>query len=644
MNPTQSPDAPLILPSEEDPTPTVDRHVVFPISVLHPLGDVRRGEPLSAEELEREEAIQIRIAINSAPHAVVAGLVAVALVAWLAVLNKVDANAIWPWAAALVAFQVITGAIIAGFRRRESVASARSLRHFYGGIGLLTGSLWGSTSWLMLPGTPGFAPLLVTCMALVLIGGTGHLVQRLQLLAFVAPLTAVFCSGLLRVGGETQWVLAAAFFTVAALMMVFGTVRENTVKVAIRLGFKTEKLLQERTAQQLATDRARADAEAARAQAELANKSKNAFLAAAGHDLRQPMHALLQYVGQLQRRNRDAALDETIERAARALDSMQELLDSILEVSRLMLGAVRPSIEPVALAQILARLEAQVRPIAEDKGLEFVMSGDSALVETDPVLLERILRNLILNAIRYTDRGRVRVRCRHRSARMAIQVWDSGIGIARSEADRIFDEFYQVGNQARDRRKGLGLGLSIVRQLGALLAHPISLRSRPGKGSLFSVEVPLAHSAPSRSWSSARTPALDYVRASFVLLIDDNPSSLEATAQSLHTFGCRVVCAASSRDAVARLQRQECMPQLIVSDFRLEGETGLDAIRIVQADQKARFGNEFEIPGLVVSGDTAPEILEVVRHAGFPMLHKPLSLEALYAAVNALLRESALNG
>jgi len=324
----------------------------------------------------------------------------------------------------------------------------------------------------------------------------------------------------------------------------------------------------------------------------------------------------------------------------KALGSMQDLLEAILEVSKLMMGAVKPSIATVSVHDVLERIEAQMRPVAEDKGLHSCFETCSAYVETDEVLLERILRNLTLNAIRYTEAGTVRVRARQIGPRLVISIADTGIGIPSDERDKVFEAFYQVGNAARDRRKGLGLGLAIVRQLSELLSLKVRFRSRVGRGTVFCVRLPLGEPALG-SRLTLPFAERDYTRGATVVLIDDNLESLDATAASLTEFGCRVLAASSSLEAINQLQGQETVPHLVISDYRLENETGLDAIRVVLENQRALFGDEFAIPALIVSGDTAPSELARVQEAGLAMLHKPLSLEALYAAVNSRLRELA---
>jgi len=425
-------------------------------------------------------------------------------------------------------------------------------------------------------------------------------------------------------------------------LLVFGKTQSDAAYAAIKLSFQTERLLKERIEQQQLTDQARAEAERALKQAEIANQGKTTFLAAAGHDLRQPMHALVQYVGHLKRRNRDESLNDTITRIGKSLEAMQDLMDTILEMSKLMMGAVRPNVTKFRVSSVLDRLDVQLRPLAEDKGLTFNIIENDSIVETDEILLERILRNLTLNAIRYTVEGTVTVRCGRRRGHLSVQIWDTGVGIQKDQIGKIFEEFYQISNKARDSRKGLGLGLSLARQLSDLLGHRLRVKSSIGKGSVFLIEVPMAAALDPVQPIIQSAVLPDYVRGACVVLIDDNEASLDATSATLREFGCKVVSARSGLEALSRLEGQETMPQMIISDYRLEdGETGIDAIKMVVDNQRAVFGDEFTIQAVVMSGDTAPGELIRVQEAGYPMLHKPVKVEILYRTINEKLRQLA---
>lgn len=593
-------------------------------------------------ESGRATALRISTVIRSSPKNLLTGVFGSFLIAWAAVLGDESDHPAMPWVwFTLLAIGLLRGTVMSTHFNREEHSNDETMafgRKFQIN-GVYCAVSWGLMSWLMLPNAN--APFLIVAMAMVLMGGAvSQAIHRPVLLTFILPATSVFTAGLLRQGGQFYGLLSIAFWLLAFVILAAARTQEDAVNQAIRYRFQTEQLLQERIRQQELTDAARSEAENARARAELANQGKTTFLAAASHDLRQPMHALVQYFGVLEKRNQDAALTDTVVRMGKSLDAMQELLDSILEVSKLMMGAVRPNLSTFPTQRVLDSLDAQLRPLAEAKGLTFRVEDDGSSVTTDLVLLERVLRNLTLNAIRYTAEGQVFIRCRHRNARLRVEVWDTGIGIPRHELSNIFEAFYQVANEARDRRRGLGLGLALVRQLSDLLGHRIRVWSVEGRGSLFLVEMAAAVALPPARLESRESARVDHVRGAFAVVIDDDEDSLRATATTLLEFGCRVLTAASGIDAIARLQGQEFMPQLILSDYRLGGgETGIDAISLVTQNQKALYGEEFALAALLLSGDTAPAELQNVQEAGLLMLHKPVKPQDLYAQINSELEE-----
>lgn len=405
---------------------------------------------------------------------------------------------------------------------------------------------------------------------------------------------------------------------------------------ALRLSMHNEELLAQRTAQEQEARGAQARAEQACERAEAADRSKTSFMAAASHDLRQPMHALVQYVEHLRRICHGHAAISTVEKIGDSVSAMEDLLNAVLDFSKISMGSIKPRIERVSLARLCASIDTQLRPMAEAEGLAFQVDGASGWVWSDEVLLERIVRNIAQNAVRYTDQGRVVVRASVRGECVRILVGDSGVGIPAAERERVFEEFYQLDNPARDRRKGLGLGLAIVRDLAALLGVRVRLKSVPGRGSIFAVEVRRADAPPHAV--AATSAGIDYVRGAFVVLIDDDPMALDGVATTLRDFGCRVLAAASAVEALRRLAEVDFVPQIVISDYRLGGGvTGLDAIATVTGALASLCGEAFRPPAIVVSGDTSPHELKRVGDAGYLMLHKPVGVAPLHGALNALL-------
>jgi len=250
----------------------------------------------------------------------------------------------------------------------------------------------------------------------------------------------------------------------------------------------------------------------------------------------------------------------------------------------------------------------------------------SVLVESDPVLLERILRNIVTNAVRHTVEGRILVGCR-RGAGLRIQVWDTGPGIAADQQEKIFEEFFQLANPGRDRSLGLGLGLAIVRRLTAMLSHPLRLKSMPGKGAMFEVTVPvgLEEELPD-ILPVSRGPAAQ----GLVLVIDDEVAICEAMRSLLESWGHAVIIANSGAEMLERIVDCASRPRLIICDYRLQEENGIAVIKRLQSE----FNDE--IPAMLITGDTAPDRLLEARSSGFLLLHKPVSADKLQLAIEAV--------
>jgi signal transduction histidine kinase/CheY-like chemotaxis protein len=356
--------------------------------------------------------------------------------------------------------------------------------------------------------------------------------------------------------------------------------------------------------------------------AEAANRAKSRFLAAASHDLRQPAHALSVFAAALSMRSLDEASQEIVQHMNTAVHALATQLDALLDISKLDAGVVHAKREAVGLPGLLEKLHHEVRPIALGKGLETSLECPSdGAVDTDPVQFERILRNLLDNAVKYTEIGVVRLEARRDGDCFIVAVVDSGPGIPESEHQRIFEEFYQLNNPERDRARGLGLGLAIVRRLVDLLGVELRLASAPGKGSRFELRLPAAAAAH----VPAHAPSLRPIPAALeVLVLDDEPHIRLAMKSLLEEMGCRATVAESAEEAVnaARITR----PELVLADLRLRGANGIEAIRAIRALYPG-------MPALLLSGDIAPERLREAETAGIALLHKPVPAETLKRAI-----------
>jgi len=366
----------------------------------------------------------------------------------------------------------------------------------------------------------------------------------------------------------------------------------------------------------------------ARDAAQSADRAKSRFLAAASHDLRQPLHALGLFAAQLPAHVRDAEGAQLADRVRSSVDALDGLLSALLDISKLDAGAIDPQPQPVALDAIFARLGSDYAPVALERGLKLAIVPTRAAVRTDPVLFERILRNLVDNALKHTSRGGVVVGVRPRGREIAIEVHDTGPGIAASERERVFEEFYQIGNLERDRTRGLGLGLAIVRRLADLLGHRVEVESVPGRGSTFRV-LAARDSAPGPA--PAGSPiAPGALAGRRILVVDDEADVRLGTQTLLASWGTRCVSAASVDEAIARADGDA--PDAMIVDWRLAaGATGEDAV----ARLRAAFGKA--IPALIVSGASAPDDLNRIKATGMPLLHKPVAPAKLRSALAFLL-------
>ncbi|WP_372400425.1 ATP-binding protein [Azospirillum sp. HJ39] len=372
-------------------------------------------------------------------------------------------------------------------------------------------------------------------------------------------------------------------------------------------------------------ERSRQEAVMALMVAERANAAKTHFLAAASHDLRQPVQSLVLLTSALGIRLGDHPAASLVGSIEASMDALCRLLDAILDISKLDAGTVSPNVQAVSLGAIFARLEGEYRLRAAEKGVAFHSVPTTVTLNADPALLERIIRNLVENALRYTDHGRILLGCRRARGSLRIQIHDTGIGISPEHLERIFHEFYQVSNPTRNRGKGLGLGLAIVDRLARLLGYRVHVASRPDKGSCFTLDIPTpalrAAAAAITAQTAERQPEPGRGMA---LVIDDDPLVREGLTLLIEDFGWRVLAADSAADALRLLRKGSKTPDLVIADYRLEaGATGLEAIRAVETALQAQ-GRPSPL-SVVLTGDTAPQRIADAEASGYRILHKPIA-------------------
>lgn len=373
-------------------------------------------------------------------------------------------------------------------------------------------------------------------------------------------------------------------------------------------------------------------------EAETATWAKSRFLAAASHDLRQPTHALGMFVARLAQLPHDAQTRQLIGNLDASVRAMQDLLDGLLDISRLDANAVQVQRRPFPLAELFEQLRSGLSLSASDKGVRLRVRPTDVWLMSDPALLYRILLNLVGNAVRYTRKGSVLVACRLTGdgQRVRIEVWDSGMGIAPEHQRAIFKEFYQVGNTERDRNKGMGLGLSIVDRTAHLLGHKLHVRSKLGEGSRFSIEVPrVSPDAVKEVQVPLENRAFVDLAGLVVLVIEDDALAREGLVSLLESWGCFVHIAECIEEALWHLHHGVVL-DVILSDYRLrDGENGIDTIR------QLRTAAGLAIPAGLMSGDTDTYLQQAAKHAELTLLHKPVRPAKLRSLIRHLATESA---
>lgn len=513
--------------------------------------------------------------------------------------------------------------VFAADRGREP--RARIWAHRYTLIVLLSGMWWGLASVLMLPDDQ---PLALACFVAVVAasvaGGISSQSFHLPAVIGYTSLALLPLAFRLLLWREPSYVPVAATLLLFYLFLIWNArLQYRRLGEIIRLEQRNLALIDNLKSQ-------KAQAEATRVQAEQASLAKSQFLAAASHDLRQPMHALGLFSASLQEMTKEPDKRAVVENIFASIDALESLFTELLDLSRLDAGYVQVRPTHVPLELVFDRLRGRYAPLAESKHIALTLDASAAVVYTDPVLLERLLGNLVANAIQYTEAGEVRVCAAAHELEVSIEVRDTGIGIPQQFQERVFDEFFQIGNPERDRRKGLGLGLAIVRRISQILGHPVRLESESGAGSCFRLNLPPGDPAAIAVDADVAPSFGNVLRGKTVLVIDDEVSVLDGMQELLRRWGCEVL---RSRDAAeATSAAKERTPDVIVADVRLQrGASGMDAIDCVQQALDRR------IPAVVITGDTAVEVMKEAGARGLPLLHKPVRPVKLRSALTQLL-------
>lgn len=422
-------------------------------------------------------------------------------------------------------------------------------------------------------------------------------------------------SGFEQVG--YHWI---AGLIVLYLLITLGISRSirGSIMQSIHMRYENQNLLES-----LREEKQRA--EVALELAEQANRAKSKFLAAASHDLRQPLHSLRLFTATLELQTRDTQHKTLVSQIDSSVKSLEDLFNALLDISKLDAGTLSVDKRNIYLDSLLAQIEGEFKPLAGEKQLYFDVELADHVIFTDALLLERLIRNLASNAIRYTEKGGVVLSTSLEEGRVWLSIEDTGVGIPKADRVRIFEEFVQLGNVERDRNQGIGLGLSIVKRLALLLDVEIRTESTETGGARFLVGMPLGDRSKCLYLpvGFVETPG-EQVDSLFVLVIDDEEEVCLAVEGLLETWGCIVMTAISGDAALKQLDEIGEVPDVVVSDYRLrQGETGGDVIR------RIREHLQTEVPAIILTGDIAPDRLKDIQALGYPMLHKPCEPDIL---------------
>ena len=548
------------------------------------------------------------------------------------------------WLALLVLVNALRSALLHRYQRaRDKQQRAGYWLHWFLAGSAASALIWDATIILF---PPEGAIVHVGLAVLWVCGLTAGSVVALSsvkagFFSFAIPALVPAAIYLLFSDGRVETTIGGAMFLFLGFLSFNALRTHRATKQTLQLQFENNELIAHLDAEKERVVKLNAQLEqrVADRTAEIveANAAKSRFLAAASHDLRQPLQTLSLLTGTLSKTVRDPQAAQTVDELQDTIGTMGGLLNALLDIGKLDSGAISPELTDFSIATLLQRLHLAFRHHADEKGLSLDVVPSSAVVHSDPVLLESMIRNLLTNAIRYTHEGRILLGCRRRGPKLRIEVWDTGIGIPTEQVDRIFEEFYQLDNPARDRSKGLGLGLATVQRTARLLGYSVDVRSLRDKGSVFAVEVPLGKAVDQHDEKRNRGPASTKARqAASIVLIEDETVVLEAMKCFLEFEGFRVYTAGNIEQASQLILDGEASPDLIISDYRLpQSKTGIEVVKLIRALMGA------DVPGIILTGDISPAIAEEAQANRLLVLHKPADPDELRATIDQLLVYSA---
>jgi len=537
-----------------------------------------------------------------------------------------------PWLAVFATIWLSRAWTARKYRRAtpQTLADWQRWRNF-GNLGTLcSGAVWGATAWVFYPQGDsiqqvGLIVVVYTfCVAAVPVLAT----QPRIYLTFAGLCFAPMAVRIASEGTAYAYQLAGILLLIMSLTTVLARNYRQALQRVIDLKIQADELLVQLRVEKQAAD-------AARREAEIANRAKTQFFTAASHDLRQPLHAMGLFAEALRSKVHDDEVAHLVNSINASVDALEELFSELLDITRIDSGGVAVNPQHFEIGDIFGKLRLHFEPTAFEKGLSLRLRGAKHMVHADPLLVERILRNLVSNAIRYTQDGTVLVGCRKRGDRVLLQVWDTGPGISEHEQARIFDEFYQVPGSvvaSSHERKGLGLGLAIVKRLAGLLDAPLTIRSQVGRGTVFTLELPPGKSVPMKVTAvPGKGPLGLTLEGRLIVVVEDEPAVRSGLEALLRGWGASIVSfdsVESSSTWATDADPQTVKPDLLIVDYRLEnGRNGVEAITAL----RERFGSH--VPAIVVTGSTMTGHEKEAQDKNFHLLIKPVVPNKLRAMI-----------
>lgn len=518
----------------------------------------------------------------------------------------------------------------AAVRHHEGAMDWARWRLAWNLLTLCSAGAWGLAGWLFFTAGLGIQQTgLILVIYTFCIAAVPVLANQPRM--FVAYVVLCFAPLIVRIatGGDEHGLrLAGMLLIIITLTTLLARNYRQALQRVIELKLRADDLLD-----QLRIEKG--IAEAARQEAEVANRAKTQFFTAASHDLRQPLHAMGLFAEALRQRTHEPEVAHLVNSINASVDALEGLFSELLDITRIDAGGVEVRPQAFEVDDILRKLRLHFEPTAFEKGLALNLRGGHRVVHADPLLVERILRNLVSNAIRYTNDGGVLVAARSRGDRVILQVWDSGLGIREEEQAKVFEEFYQVPNTpavAAHQRKGLGLGLAIVKRLADLMDAPITLRSQAGRGTVFTLELPVGvKPAPQAVLPPSKGPLGLTLAGRLVVIVEDEPAVRSGLEVLLQGWGAQIVSfesVAESSAWAAASDPAQLRPDLLIVDYRLEqGRNGVDAIVAL----RERFGAA--VPAIVVTGSTMSSLDKEAQEKNFHLLLKPVVPNKLRAMI-----------